>query len=106
MQTCLPAKARDLLLLAPLRDALLLRGCSSLARLAPARELLARGRDAPLAVLWLLLLLGPGSRHRGEASRLTRPLLLLLRPGSKRRWKGSELTCPLLPGKLPSHSHA
>lgn len=116
MQTCLPAKARDLLLLAPLRTARLLQGCTPLARLAPASELLARGRDAPLAVLWLLLLLGPGSRRRGDASRWTWPLLLLLRPGSKRRWKGSKLTCPLLPGKLPAlallprelptHSHA
>ena len=85
MQTCLPAKARDLLLLAPLRDALLLRGCSPLARLAPARNLLALGRGAPLTLLWLLLLLCPGSRRRGEASTLT--------------W-------PLLPGKLPAHSHA
>ena len=116
MQTCLPATARDLLLLAPLCDALLLRGCRPLARLAPARKLLALGRAAPLALLWLLLLLGPGSRRRGEASNWTWPLLLLLRPGSKRRWNGSKLTWPLLPwklpalallpGKLPAHAHA
>ena len=84
MQTCLPAKARDLLLLAPLRDALLLWGCSPLARLASARKLLAHtlGRPAPLALLWLPQLLGPGSRRREEASKLTWPLLLLLlRPG-------------------------
>ena len=73
MQTCLPATARDLLLLAPLRDALLLRGCSPLARLASARKLLALGRPAPLALLWLPLLLGPGSRRRGEAFKLTWP---------------------------------
>ena len=102
MQTCLPAKARALLLLAPLPNALLLRGCSPLARLAPARRLLALARDAPLALLWLLLLLSPGSRRRGEASKLIWPLLLLLWPGSKRRWKGSKLTWSLLPRKLPA----